>query len=213
MCYADRTNISLAIVEMERELGFSESEDGVVFSSFFIGCTHEQHTPAVLHSSVLLQPLEKSPPPLIPFFIGCTHEHTAVLQPPRRKLSTVQKTLSHPPLIPFADPRPAAADRHLHAAPRRLPRRALWRQGRPRLRAQIPLAAPCAKPPTPSSCLHGPVYTGCAQAVFWWSLWTMATPIAASTSIPVLVAARVALGLGEGMSLPVNPHEHSNDDF
>ena len=58
-------------------------------------------------------------------------------------------------------------------------------------------------------------HTGCAcvQAVFRWSLWTMATPIAASTSIPVLVAARVALGLGEGMSLPVNPHEHSNDDF
>ena len=155
VCYADRTNISLAIVEMERELGFSESEDGVVFSSFFIGCTHEQHTPAVLHSSVLLQPLEKSPPPLIPFFIGCTHEHTAVLQPPRRKLSTVQKTLSHPPLIPFADPRPAAADRHLHAAPRRLPRRALWRQGRPRLRAQTPLLLLVQNPRLPQA-----VYTG-----------------------------------------------------
>ena len=35
VCYADRTNISLAIVEMEEEFGWSESVDGVVLSSFF----------------------------------------------------------------------------------------------------------------------------------------------------------------------------------
>ena len=38
--YADRTNISLAIVEMEREFEWSASVDGLVLSSFFAGyCT------------------------------------------------------------------------------------------------------------------------------------------------------------------------------
>jgi hypothetical protein len=38
VCYCDRTNISLAIVEMETEFGWSESTDGLVLSSFFVGC-------------------------------------------------------------------------------------------------------------------------------------------------------------------------------
>ena len=63
MCYADRTNISLAIVEMERELGFSESEDGVVFSSFFIGCTHEQHSRLATTAQKTLDCAEDSQPP------------------------------------------------------------------------------------------------------------------------------------------------------
>ena len=41
VCYADRTNISLAIVEMEEEFGWSDSVNGVVLSAFFVGylCT------------------------------------------------------------------------------------------------------------------------------------------------------------------------------
>jgi hypothetical protein len=35
--YADRTNISLAIVEMEKEFGWSDTENGLVLSSFFSG--------------------------------------------------------------------------------------------------------------------------------------------------------------------------------
>lgn len=40
--YADRTNISLAIVEMESEFGWSAASDGVVLSSFFVGYTTTQ---------------------------------------------------------------------------------------------------------------------------------------------------------------------------
>lgn len=40
--YADRTNISLAIVEMEREFRWSASVDGLVLSSFFAGYTCTQ---------------------------------------------------------------------------------------------------------------------------------------------------------------------------
>ena len=39
--YADRTNISLAIVEMESEFGWSAASDGVVLSSFFVGMPDE----------------------------------------------------------------------------------------------------------------------------------------------------------------------------
>ena len=37
VCYADRTNISLAIIEMEEEYGWDHAVDGVVLSSFFWG--------------------------------------------------------------------------------------------------------------------------------------------------------------------------------
>ena len=43
VCYADRTNISLAIVEMEEEFGWSESVDGVVLSSFFFVSRRPPH--------------------------------------------------------------------------------------------------------------------------------------------------------------------------
>ena len=41
VCYADRTNISLAIVEMENDLGWDNSIDGQVLAAFFVGyaCT------------------------------------------------------------------------------------------------------------------------------------------------------------------------------
>jgi ACS family sodium-dependent inorganic phosphate cotransporter len=38
--------------------------------------------------------------------------------------------------------------------------------------------------------------------VVWWSLATMATPIAARTSLPVLLAARACMGIGEGVAMP-----------
>ncbi len=39
VCYADRTNISLAILPMAEERGYKESTTGFILSSFFIGCT------------------------------------------------------------------------------------------------------------------------------------------------------------------------------
>lgn len=39
-------------------------------------------------------------------------------------------------------------------------------------------------------------------AVLWWSLFTILTPSAAKTSLPVLIAARIGMGLGEGAMFP-----------
>ena len=38
--------------------------------------------------------------------------------------------------------------------------------------------------------------------VVWWSLATMATPLAASMGLPVLLAARACMGIGEGVAMP-----------
>lgn len=46
----------------------------------------------------------------------------------------------------------------------------------------------------------GRLVLGCA--VLWWSLFTIATPPAAFVSLAVLLAARVALGLGEAATYP-----------
>ena len=48
VCYADRMIISLAIVKMEREFGWSNSADGLVLSSFFAGYTCTQILGGVL---------------------------------------------------------------------------------------------------------------------------------------------------------------------
>ncbi|MBT8079537.1 MAG: ACS family MFS transporter [Gammaproteobacteria bacterium] len=39
-------------------------------------------------------------------------------------------------------------------------------------------------------------------AVVWWSLFTIITPLAAYASFPLLIAARIALGLGEAATFP-----------
>jgi ACS family sodium-dependent inorganic phosphate cotransporter len=39
-------------------------------------------------------------------------------------------------------------------------------------------------------------------AVFWWSLWTVLTPVAASLSFTALIAARILMGLGESAMFP-----------
>ena len=39
-------------------------------------------------------------------------------------------------------------------------------------------------------------------AVFWWSLWTVLTPPAAALSFGALIAARIAMGLGEAAMFP-----------
>ena len=39
-------------------------------------------------------------------------------------------------------------------------------------------------------------------AVIWWSIFTMLTPAAATTSLAMLIAARIALGLGEAAVFP-----------
>lgn len=36
----------------------------------------------------------------------------------------------------------------------------------------------------------------------WWSLATVLTPIAARVSLPVLLLARAAMGIGEGVAMP-----------
>jgi ACS family sodium-dependent inorganic phosphate cotransporter len=38
--------------------------------------------------------------------------------------------------------------------------------------------------------------------VLWWSLFTLLTPISALTSFPVLIAARILMGVGEGVAFP-----------
>ena len=38
--------------------------------------------------------------------------------------------------------------------------------------------------------------------VLWWSLFTILTPLSAMSSFPVLIAARIAMGLGEGVAFP-----------
>lgn len=41
-------------------------------------------------------------------------------------------------------------------------------------------------------------------AVAWWSLFTVLTPLAARVSLPVLIGARIALGLGEAAVFPAS---------
>ena len=43
-----------------------------------------------------------------------------------------------------------------------------------------------------------------AVAVVWWSVFTLLTPMAAATSLTMLIMARVALGLGEAAVLPAS---------
>ena len=38
--------------------------------------------------------------------------------------------------------------------------------------------------------------------VVWWSAFTILTPLSAMTSFPVLIATRIAMGLGEGVAFP-----------
>jgi len=38
--------------------------------------------------------------------------------------------------------------------------------------------------------------------VLWWSLFTLLTPLSAMTSFPVLIGARILMGLGEGVAFP-----------
>jgi len=38
--------------------------------------------------------------------------------------------------------------------------------------------------------------------VLWWSAFTILTPLSAMTSFPVLIATRIAMGLGEGVAFP-----------
>jgi ACS family sodium-dependent inorganic phosphate cotransporter len=42
--------------------------------------------------------------------------------------------------------------------------------------------------------------------VLWWSAFTIITPLSAFTSFPVLIAARIAMGLGEGVAFPCVYH-------
>lgn len=107
LCYADRTNISLAIVPMSAERGYSDSMQGLILSSFFVGYVCTQ----VLGGWLALQ-------------VG----------------------------------------------------------GKPVL----------------------------AVAVAVWSIATLLTPLAASAGTTVLLAARVLMGLGEGMALPVRKTRKSN---
>ena len=40
--------------------------------------------------------------------------------------------------------------------------------------------------------------------VVWWSLFTLVTPLSAMTSFPILIATRIAMGVGEGVAFPAN---------
>ena len=42
--------------------------------------------------------------------------------------------------------------------------------------------------------------------VLWWSLFTLLTPLSAAASFPVLIAARILMGLGEGVAFPATYH-------
>ena len=41
-----------------------------------------------------------------------------------------------------------------------------------------------------------------AFGVIWWSLATALTPLAANLGLPVLLAARACMGIGEGVAMP-----------
>ena len=41
-----------------------------------------------------------------------------------------------------------------------------------------------------------------AFGVLWWSAFTLVTPLAAALSFPALIAARIGMGLGEGVAFP-----------
>lgn len=41
-----------------------------------------------------------------------------------------------------------------------------------------------------------------AVAIIWWSLFTLLTPLAAMVSLPMLILARIGMGLGEGATFP-----------
>lgn len=48
--------------------------------------------------------------------------------------------------------------------------------------------------------LGGKIVLG--AGVLWWSLFTFLTPLSAVTSFPILIATRIAMGIGEGVSFP-----------
>jgi len=99
ICYIDRVNISVAIIPMAQQFGWSDSEKGIVLSSFFVGYLVTQ----VLGGSLAAR-------------------------------------------------------------------------------------------------LGGKAVLG--FGVLWWSLFTLLTPLSAMTSFPVLIAARILMGLGEGVAFP-----------
>jgi hypothetical protein len=43
ICYADRSNISVAILEMQKQFGWDESYKGTVLGIFFLGVQHPSH--------------------------------------------------------------------------------------------------------------------------------------------------------------------------
>lgn len=99
ICYIDRVNISVAIIPMAEQFGWSDTQRGIVLSSFFIGY-------------------------LVTQVLGG------------------------------------------------------WLAGR----------------------LGGKLVLG--FGVLWWSLFTLLTPLSALASFPVLIAARIFMGLGEGVAFP-----------
>ncbi|MFC1720139.1 ACS family MFS transporter [Pseudomonadota bacterium] len=99
ICYIDRVNISVAIIPMAKQFGWTDSEKGIVLSSFFVGYLVTQ----VLGGSLAAR-------------------------------------------------------------------------------------------------LGGKAVLG--FGVLWWSVFTILTPLSAMTSFPVLIAARILMGLGEGVAFP-----------
>ncbi len=71
----------------------------------------------------------------------------------------------------------------------------------PRVQQLSPRAAAPRPPVTPRvrvcACVCVCV---CAQA--WWSVATAITPLAAEAGLPVLMAARALMGIGEGVAMP-----------
>lgn len=149
VCYGDRTNISLAILPMAEERGYTESTTGFILSSFFIGCTQ--------------RPAPSTPP----LCMGAAAEEAEDVQLLCRCLARID-----------------ACTQVLGG----------WA----------------------SKTYGGKPVLGCG--VFFWSLATALTPIAARTSLPVLIAVRIGMGVAEGISLPtmhqltacwIPPHERS----
>jgi Major Facilitator Superfamily len=173
LCNMDRVNMSIAILPMQHEFGWSPQTVGIVQSSFFwcAACA----SPAWVHV-----PLRASAHTLRLVNNTVLPRNTAVLL-----LWWAVTNRANPQCVTRRD----AAQRSTQPPRQQTGARAC----RGYLMTQV-LGGIAADR------LGGKVVLG--LGVVWWSLATVLTPLAAQTSLPVLLAMRALMGIGEGVAMP-----------